>query len=375
MPLLHALLRPGSSMPGCGGAGRAHSPMPVRLDIRTSLAPVTSSSSRTRTATRVGESRSARCCTGGLATSRRTPRRSRDRHGTVYVQRCDGAYSRQGGAVAAWCSWLIAYLPYAVTRPWISEMHEQVEKLLATIRAKIGTQPGRTRKDAPCPTCACFALVETDGEWHIHCESCGEHLTPADYTEHRAAVLPGLAAIALQIAVRQAQGGGARSGMTEPRASGRGLSRTRLLGGRVQVGALPGPLHALTEAHRHRIGGSSPQARSPVLRPTHLPLSLVDNSGSGRRLGPHLRAAAPPLDGSGDSLRQVASMTCDQTAPPKDVPVWSSDLTLRTNTPRRRRHRQRPRTGEVDPQLEASDTLASWKQWHGAPSAHSQRQA
>lgn len=204
VPLLEALLRPGSSLPGRGGAGRAHSPMPVRLDILDLLGPghvVVLEDPHGDQSWGVPITPLLYGWARYIAQDH--PSVTRDRHGTVYVQRCDGAYSRQAGSVAAWCHWLLAYLPYAATQPWVDEMYRQLEELLNQVRAKTGTKPGRTRKDAPCPTCECFALVAVDGEWHIHCESCGEDLSPAEYDAHRAAVMPALAAIAVRIAAGQ----------------------------------------------------------------------------------------------------------------------------------------------------------------------------
>ena len=203
VPLLEALLRPGSGLPGRGGAGRAHSPMPVRPDVLDLLGPghvvVLEDPHGDQSA---GVPITPLLYGWARYIAYNHPAVGRDRHGTVQVQPCDGAHSR-GGTVAAWCSWLIAYLPYAVTQPWVDEMYRQLEELLDRVRAKTGTRPGRSRKDAPCPACSCFALVETDGEWHIMCEACAHKLTRAEYARHHAAVVPALAAIAVRIALQQ----------------------------------------------------------------------------------------------------------------------------------------------------------------------------
>ena len=204
IPLLEALLRPGRGLPGRGGAGRAHSPMPVRLDIMDLLGPGHAvvlddpygeqSAGVPITPLLYGWARYIAGYHSAVG---------RDRHGTVQVRPCDGAYSRRGGTAAAWCSWLIAYLPYAVTQPWVEEMYRQLEELLHRVRAKVGATPGRTVKDAPCPDCGTWSLAAVDGEWHIRCEACGCQLSPTEYAAHRAAVMPGLAAMAVRIAAAQ----------------------------------------------------------------------------------------------------------------------------------------------------------------------------
>lgn len=204
VPLLEALLRPGSGLPGRGGTGRAHSPLPVRLDLLDLLGPGhvvvledphgDQSDGVPITPLLYGW---ARYIAGYH------PSVGRDQHGTVHVRPCDGPYSRPGGTVAGLCAWLIAYLPYAVTQPWAADMYRQLEELLQRVRTKSGARPGRTPKDAPCPDCDTWSLVAVDGEWGVHCEACACTLTPDEYDLHRAAVMPALASLALQIAAHQ----------------------------------------------------------------------------------------------------------------------------------------------------------------------------
>lgn len=205
MPLLQELLRPGSALPGRGGSGRAHSPMPVRLDVLDLLGPghiVALEDTH-------GDQSDGVPITPLLAGWARYianthPSVTRDRHGTVRVQPCDTAVPRHGGSVAAWCHWLIAYVPHVVRQEWASDMYGQVEALLRRIQAKTGDRPGRTVRDAPCPGCACFALVSIEGEPLIACEVCNRRLTPEEYREHSAAVLPSLTALAVRIAAQRA---------------------------------------------------------------------------------------------------------------------------------------------------------------------------
>ncbi|MEW2635962.1 hypothetical protein AB0903_31070 [Streptomyces sp. NPDC048389] len=200
MPLLAELLQPGSRLPGRGGAGRAHSPMPVRLDVMDLLGPGhivvladphgDQSAGIPITPLLYGWARyiAASC-----------PSVTRDRHGTVRIQPCDGPYSRHGSDAAAWCQWLIAYLPYAVTQSWIGDMYQQIEDLIRRVRDKTDRKPQRTQRSAPCPECSWLKLVSIEGEPHIVCEACGHRLTADEYKAHSAAVLPALTALAIRI--------------------------------------------------------------------------------------------------------------------------------------------------------------------------------
>lgn len=209
LPLLEELLQPGSSFGGRGGAGRAHSPMPVRGDIMDLLGP----GHVVVLADPHGDQ------TGGIPITPLLygwaryiaytyPAVTRDWHGTVRIEPCSGPYSRRGSDASAWCAWLITYLPYAVTQPWLDDMYRQIEDLVDRIRAKTDRRPGRTSRSAPCPECTCFSLVSTEGEPLIMCESCGHHLTPAEYKEHAASVLPALTALAVRIHGHQAAAAG-----------------------------------------------------------------------------------------------------------------------------------------------------------------------
>lgn len=200
LPVLEELLHPGSSLGGRSGVGRAHSPMPVRLDIMDLLGP----GHVVVLADPHGEQ------TGGIPITPLLygwaryiaysyPAATRDRHGTVRIEPCSGPYSRRGSDAPSWCAWLITYLPYAVMQPWVQDMYRQLEDLVHRVRAKTDRRPGRTSRSAPCPECTCFSLVSTEGEPLIMCETCGHHLSPEQYKAHAAAVLPALTALAVRI--------------------------------------------------------------------------------------------------------------------------------------------------------------------------------
>ncbi|MFF7365835.1 hypothetical protein [Streptomyces sp. NPDC008125] len=204
LPLLRAALRPDTGPAQRGGSGRAHSPLPVdvrALDLLGPGHPVPIEDPH-------GDQ------TGGIPIGPLLAGWARylaadypavwtDRYGTVRIDRCTDARPRTGTGIPAWSAWLQAYLPYAVTRPWAEEFYHQVADLVARIERVTHTRPRRTAKDAPCPGCGAFALVEREDELHIHCEACGHRLTPEAYTAHRGEVMPALAALALRIAAGQ----------------------------------------------------------------------------------------------------------------------------------------------------------------------------
>ncbi|WP_406420877.1 hypothetical protein [Streptomyces sp. NBC_00842] len=204
LPLLQDSLQPDTGPARRGSSGRAHSPLPVRADVLDILGPGhvvpledphgDQSAGVPISALLVGWARY-------IATEHQAV--WYDQHGTQRIELCDGAVPRSGTGIAAWCSWLTAYLPYAVTRPWAADLYEQLEDLLRRVRGITRTAPRRHVMDAPCPGCSAFALVSVDDEWHISCEVCAVRLTPDEYAEHRARVMPALAAIALQIAAAQ----------------------------------------------------------------------------------------------------------------------------------------------------------------------------
>ncbi|MER7814062.1 hypothetical protein [Streptomyces sp. NPDC096153] len=202
LPLLRSLLRPDGGPAQRGGTGRAHSPMPVRLDVLDLLGP----GHVVTLADPDGDQ------TDGVPIdplvygwaryiAQQHPAVSRDRHGTIQVRPCDGPRSRRGTDVAAWCSWLIAYVPYICRQPWAADMLDQLEQLLRQIRDKTGDRPGRTVRDAPCPRCEGFALVSVGGDPYVRCEACSLALAPDEYAEYAAKVLPSLTALAVRLAL------------------------------------------------------------------------------------------------------------------------------------------------------------------------------
>ncbi|MFJ5888111.1 hypothetical protein [Streptomyces californicus] len=199
--LLAEMLHPDTGPARRGGTGRAHAPLPVRLEVLDLLGP----GQPVLLADPHGDQ------TGGIPITALLygwarylaadfPTVRSDAHGTVHIERCDGALVRGGADVPGLCRWLDAYLPYAATRPWWDDLYEQMEQLLLRVRRLTHTRPVTHAKDAPCPDCSGWSLVEREDELHITCTVCPARLTPAQYDDHRAAVMPQLAALALRIA-------------------------------------------------------------------------------------------------------------------------------------------------------------------------------
>lgn len=189
-----------------GGTGRAHSPLPLRLDSLNLLAAGASLPVEDPHGDQSGGIPITAVLHGwahhityeiGWAYDR-TAGRMRGMFGV------DGPAPHRGGDIAGWCAWLLAYLPYAATRPWVVTMYEELDSLLREVRQITALTPRRHPMDAPCPGCQAFALVAVDGERYIHCEACPQLLTWDEYLEHRGRVMPPLARLALLMVAAQA---------------------------------------------------------------------------------------------------------------------------------------------------------------------------
>lgn len=203
LPLLAASLQPDTGPAQRSGSGRAHAPLPLRLDVLDLIGPGhpvplddphgDQSAGIPMTALLYGWARYI---------AAEHPAVRRDQHGTQHSAPCDGAWARQGTGVPGLCAWLTAYLPYAATREWVDELHQQIGELVERVRRITHTTPRRHSKQAPCPVpdCQAFALTGTEDQLHITCQACGGRLTPEEYEAHRAQVMPALAAIAVRLA-------------------------------------------------------------------------------------------------------------------------------------------------------------------------------
>jgi hypothetical protein len=193
MPLLHAMLIPGSALP-VRGTPTHTPPLPARVDVLNLL--------------------------GAGATAVVFDPHG-DQHGpapinaVLYGWACaitdvvhpDSRHPRATPALRpgrTWSRWLQAYLPWALGQDWVGEMHRELVDLVALIRSITHTEPRSTVMDAPC-RCGAFALVETDWQVYITCEACGLLLTADEYRDHRDQVMPGLVHTALLIAAQSAE--------------------------------------------------------------------------------------------------------------------------------------------------------------------------
>ncbi|QQM44992.1 hypothetical protein [Streptomyces liliifuscus] len=167
-----------------GGSGRAHAPVPVDLRVLTLLGP--GHPQPPSDDPEAGGTVPIRALLDGWAgrVAYDYPAVHRDPYGTAHTQPCEAYRAAGGPTITGWCAWLTAYLPYALTRPWIGELHQQLGDLLARIRDFTHATPHTHRKVAPCPTCDAFALVTVDGRWGITCTACGHHLEPDAYDQH-----------------------------------------------------------------------------------------------------------------------------------------------------------------------------------------------
>ncbi|MEU6614457.1 hypothetical protein [Streptomyces parvus] len=198
--LLADMLTPDTGPARRGGVGRAHAPLPIRLDVLDLTGP----GQPVLLDDPHGDQTGGVPMTALLAGWARYlaadfPAVRTDGHGTLHIDRCDGAWVRGGADVPGLCRWLTAYLPYAATRPWWDDLYEQLEQLLHRVRRLTHTRPATRAKDAPCPLCSAWSLVEREDELHITCTICPAQLTPDEYDAHRAAVMPALTALALHI--------------------------------------------------------------------------------------------------------------------------------------------------------------------------------
>lgn len=172
-----------------GGTGRAHAPIPVDLRVLVLLGPghLDAPADADEDVDTVPILAFLDGWAGYIAYT--YPAVHRGRHGTAYTRPCEQARPTCGATITGWCAWLTAYLPYALTHPWIADLHRQLGDLIARIRDLTHGTPHRHHKAAPCPSCTSLALVAVDGHWGVRCEACGHQMEPDEYDQHAATVL------------------------------------------------------------------------------------------------------------------------------------------------------------------------------------------
>lgn len=200
--LLRDFLEPTAGPAQRGGSGRAHSPLPVdlrALDLLGPGRPTPLDDPHGDQSAGVPISALLAGWAHYIATD--VPIVYTDPRGVLRT----GAFlhatavPRSGTGITAWSTWLVRYLPYTVTRPYAADLYEQLQHLQDRIQRITDARPGRRQKQAPCPVCQAFALIEQDGELHIVCDACGHRLTTTEYIEHRDQVMPALTALALRM--------------------------------------------------------------------------------------------------------------------------------------------------------------------------------
>ncbi|WP_432193792.1 hypothetical protein [Streptomyces sp. bgisy027] len=168
-----------------GGTGRAHAPVPVDMRVLALLGP---GHADPGTADEEPDTIPIRAWldawAGFIAYSH--PAVRRDLYGTQYTRPCEQAVPKKGATIPGWCTWLTAYLPHALTHPWIADFHRQLGDLIDRIRDLTHAVPHRHEYAAQCPACEAFALAAVDGQEGITCSRCGHHLTHAEYDQHAA---------------------------------------------------------------------------------------------------------------------------------------------------------------------------------------------
>ncbi|MFE3855288.1 hypothetical protein ACFXPN_29670 [Streptomyces griseorubiginosus] len=170
-----------------GGTGRAHSPVPVDLRVLVLLGPGRYDPHSPDDDGQAPIRALLGAWAGHIAYN--YPAAYRDPYGTARTEPCDEAWPTDGETITGWCTWLTAYLPYALTLPSVAELHRALEDLVHHIRDITHATPHRHPMTAPCPRCDAFALQRTDGIWEIACTACGHRLDPEAYEQHAAATL------------------------------------------------------------------------------------------------------------------------------------------------------------------------------------------
>lgn len=188
LPLLEASLALDGGPAQGRSAGRAHAPLPVRGDVLNLIGPAAPGP----VADHRGDQSGALPILAQVYAWAEQIAADRGRDIPPFRPRAD--YTR----------YIAAHLPYACTQDWITDLHAELGEVIRTVRDITRTEPRRRDKDAPCPSCSAFALIEEDWQPYIDCTTCGLLLTHDEYVAHHQTVMPSLYRTALRLAVHQA---------------------------------------------------------------------------------------------------------------------------------------------------------------------------
>ncbi|MER7833503.1 hypothetical protein [Streptomyces sp. NPDC095602] len=151
-------------------AGRAHAPLPVRLDVLTLIGPAAPHPIRDTSGDQAGPVPVAGVLHAWAD-------RLAEDLGT-YLPRMRTA------SAPAYAEYLARHLAVVVTRDWVAPLYEEVQGIVRRMRAITRAEPQRRPLEAPCPQCSAVGLVEVDWEVYRECTVCGLLLTAAEYQEH-----------------------------------------------------------------------------------------------------------------------------------------------------------------------------------------------
>ncbi|MEU2180082.1 hypothetical protein [Streptomyces thermolilacinus] len=166
-------LEPDGRGDGTGrSAGRAHAPLPVRLDVLTLIGPAAPHPVRDTSGDQAGPVPVAGVLHAWAD-------RLAEDLGT-YLPRM------RTTSAAAYAAYLARHMAVIVTREWVAPLYEEVQETVRRLRAVTRTEPQRRPLEAPCPRCSAVGLVEVDWEVYRECTVCGLLLTADEYKEHAA---------------------------------------------------------------------------------------------------------------------------------------------------------------------------------------------
>ncbi len=74
------------------------------------------------------------------------------------------------------CSFLGAHLTWAAEQPWVDDLYGEIGQVTSRAQAVMPFRAARHDLNAPCPNpdCTAKSLSRYDGDFYVHCRSCGE---------------------------------------------------------------------------------------------------------------------------------------------------------------------------------------------------------